>query len=260
MDGNRRYAKANNLPLQGGHNAGANSLFDVLDASYNIGIKYITIYAFSIENFNRSQAEVDTLLGMLRDKLKLMSDREDSYARFNKVKICIVGNRSMIPEDILKDLEKIEEKTKQAKSGKVLNVCFPYTSRDDIAHSIRSITEKFESREIDSKDQISLQMLADNMYMGPGTPPLDILVRTSGHTRLSDFMLWQCNYNCTIEFTETLWPDFKFLGVISILLKWSYFKTMQLENQKPKSEAIRRNTQHLNSLPTAPPFASVTDR
>lgn len=204
------------------------------------------------------------MFALLRDKLKFISEKEESYARFNKIRIRIIGNKTMIPSDILEDLEAIEERTKNLASAKVLNVCFPYTSRDDIVHSIQNIAQKVESREIDSKENITLQTLTNNMYMGSITPPLDILIRTSGHTRLSDFMLWQCNYNCTIEFVDTLWPDFKSWDIMVIIMKWSYYRTLQLEKQRMmsiKSSDDRKGmTDILKDLPPHPPFASITQR
>lgn len=210
MDGNRTFAKKHKLTLKEGHIAGAESLVHVLDTCFRLGVSHVTIYAFSIENFNRSKEEVDTLFSLLKERLNFLAENETSYARFNKIVVKIIGNRSMIPEDILKDLEAIEAKTANNSSKRTLNVCFPYTSRDDIAHSIRQITEKRVNGEL-LLEKMDLQLLIDNMYYGPDTPPLDIMIRTSGQTRLSDFMIWQCNYDCTIEFVDTLWPEFKFL-------------------------------------------------
>lgn len=235
-----------------------------MNTSYKLGIQHVTIYAFSIENFNRSKEEVDTLFALLRDRLRLITENEDSYARLNKIRVRIIGNKAMIPPDILKDLEVIEANTANIISAKVLNVCFPYTSRDDIVHSIKSIAEKVNTGEIQSKDDITLKTLTNNMYMGPGVPPLDILIRTSGHTRLSDFMLWQCNYNCTIEFVDTLWPEFKSWDVMSILMKWSYYRTLQLEQEAiigiKDGDDQTVITDVFRDLPPPPPFASVTQR
>ncbi|CAK7901700.1 dehydrodolichyl diphosphate synthase complex subunit Rer2p [[Candida] anglica] len=262
MDGNRTYAKNNNLPLKDGHNAGAESLIHVLDVCYRVGINTITIYAFSIENFNRSQAEVDTIFTLLRDKLSLLVQNETSFAQLNRVKIRIIGNKSLIPQDILTDLEQIETKSNLNDTIRVLNVCFPYTSRDEITHSMKTIVEMYKNHQIESKNDINMQTLHDAMYMGPDSPPLDLLIRTSGHTRLSDFMLWQCNQDCTIEFVKTLWPDFKFVGITCILFKWMYYKTLQLEEEERISKIPTKNnkvvTNILKELPPAPPFASVS--
>lgn len=159
----------------------------MLEVCYKIGIEQVTIYAFSLENFNRTREEIDTLFGLLRDKLKMISENEDPYTRYNKVRIRIIGNRSYIPLDILKDLENIEEITKHKASKKTLNVCFPYTARDEITHAVKSIAEKRVNGEIISRDEITIKMIEDNFYFGSDVPPLDILIRTSGHTRLSDF-------------------------------------------------------------------------
>lgn len=222
----------------------------------------MTVYAFSIENFKRPKDEVDALFGLLRDKLKMLAKYEGDYTKFEEVRVKIIGNKSLIPSDILSDLEQIEERTINVKD-KILNVCFPYTSRDDIVHSVQAISQKLDTKEIETKDQINLKLLNNNMYMGPESFPLDLLIRTSGHTRLSDFMLWQSNYNCTIEFTNTLWPDFKFIAIINILLKWSYYKTMQVNEQKQNnkkltSKRFKKNI-YLEDLPSPPPFDSITD-
>lgn len=234
----------------------------MLNVSFHVGIEQVTIYAFSIENFNRPQEEVNTLFSLLRDKLKILVDNDESYANLHKIKIRIIGNRSLIPNDILVDLEAIEAKSNQVPTTKVLNVCFPYTSRDDITQAIKGIASTVQNHELEA-EKISLKILTDNMYFGPDSYPLDILIRTSGYTRLSDFMLWQCGYNCTIEFVNTLWPDFKSLSMVSILLKWSYYRTIQLQEQEimgVKNEKRPKNrTQYLlNDLPPAPPKVSVT--
>lgn len=169
----------------------------------------------------------------------------------------IIGNKSMIPEDILKDLEEIEESTAKSQTGNILNVCFPYTSRDDITHSIKCNIESILSGDLDSQS-ISLQSLTDFMYMGRDSPPLDILIRTSGHNRLSDFMLWQANKSCTIEFIDILWPQFKFLQFIFVLFKWSYYKTIQLEAESvPKIKKSTSKSIMLNELPPHPPYVVV---
>lgn len=211
------------------------------------------MYAFSIENFNRSKEEVDTLMALLRDKLKYLSLYDDSYARVNQVRVRIIGNRSMIPADILEDLQKVEEITNVELSKRTLNVCFPYTSRDDIVRSIQEVCENGTP-----KSDIDVPELYKNMYMGPDSPQLDLLIRTSGHTRLSDFMLWQCTHNCKIEFVSTLWPDFKFIALYSILLKWSYYQQKEIKSQRNARPPPPEKVVDITALPPPPPFASVT--
>lgn len=222
-----------------------------METCYRVGVSDITIYAFLIENFNRSKEEVDTLMNLLRDKLKYLSLYDNSYARQNRVRVRIIGNRSMIPDDILKDLEKVEQITDVEQLERTLNVCFPYTSRDDIVHSIQGVCENGIP-----KGDINVAELYRNMYMGPDSPQLDLLVRTSGHSRLSDFMLWQCTHNCKIEFVPTLWPDFKFIALFSILLKWSYYHkkdiTSRRVNNAPPGKFV-----DITALSPPPPLATV---
>lgn len=261
MDGNRTFARTNNLSLEQGHIAGAHSLVHVLDTCYRVGVKHVTIYAFSIENFNRSKEEVDTLFSLLRERLQLLSHNEESFAIYNKIKIKIIGNKSMIPEDILHDLTQVELKTKHNSSHKVLNVCFPYTSRDDISHCIQAIVEDTALTKKIKGSDLNLSLLTANMYYGPDTPPLDILIRTSGQTRLSDFMLWQCNYNCTIEFVDTLWPDFTFIPIVFVLLKWGYYKTMEsIQKASAGKPTVKTERNVLQELNPPPPHKSVTSR
>lgn len=199
----------------------------------------------------------------MRDKLELLSLESNSFAQLNKIKIKIIGDKGLIPEDILKDLEEVEERTKNSTSLRVLNVCFPYTSRDEITHSIREIAAKAQAGEVQNiKTDIDLKLLHDSLYMGEEAPPLDLLIRTSGHTRLSDFMLWQCNENCTIEFVKTLWPDFKFLGITTLLLKWMYYKTLQLDDEENNQGNLERKIVKniLQDLPPPPNIVSVTER
>lgn len=221
----------------------------------------VTIYAFSIENFSRPKEEVDTLFGLLRDNIKNMYEVDDSHVHKYKVKVRIIGNKSLIPEDILPDLEEVERRTDIPNYERVLNICFPYTSRDDITSSIKALSKERERNAI-SRDDITEQALTDHMYTGPKTLPLDLLIRTSGHNRLSDFMLWQCTTNCKVEFVETLWPNFKFLSLYFLLLKWSYERQTDINSKMvekyrslPKIEYV-----DLTSLRKPPPFASVGDR
>ena len=221
MDGNRRFAKKNQLKLANGHEEGAESLIKLLDTAYRLGIEHVTVYAFSIENFKRSSHEVNTLLALLRDKLKGIGELHKVYPLFLKVGVRIIGNRSMIPHDILSDLERIEADT--ANAVRVLNVCFPYTSRDEIAHAIGAVATSSMT------ELITAQSIENAMYFAPDTPKLDLLIRTSGHQRLSDFMLWQCSTNCTIEFSDRLWPEYGYREFMCAIIRWGYERTNALE-------------------------------
>jgi ditrans,polycis-polyprenyl diphosphate synthase len=224
MDGNRRFAKYNQLELKEGHVAGFDSLMHILEFCNQLGIEAVTIYAFSIENFNRPQHEVDALMGMLRSKIVFITD-EDSFAKRSNIKLRVLGDRSLIPDDILEAVLRGEEATKD-NTGMLLNICFPYTARDDITHAIREVSKKVEANEL-SPDDINMETFQNEMYTGK-SPPLDILVRTSGATRLSDFMLWESNTNCKVKFVESLWPDFTIWDMYRICIKWSYERTKEL--------------------------------
>lgn len=223
-------------------------------------MKHISVYAFSIENFNRSQEEVDNYFSLLLDKL-LELTREGVYkVRGEAIQIRFIGNTAMIPEPVRGELMKVQEMTWAENSSKVLNMCIPYTSRDDIVSSIRATASKMSTGDM-AKDDISEQVLSNNMYFGTNNLPLDILVRTSGHTRLSDFLLWQCNNNCKIEFVNTLWPNFGSLGVFLVLLNWSFQHQVKTERARivfppAKCEPLRCS---VKALPPHPPFASVAD-
>ncbi|KAG5359232.1 Dehydrodolichyl diphosphate synthase 6 [Yarrowia sp. E02] len=241
MDGNRRFAKTNNLELREGHVAGTESLLKLLEVCFRMGINTVTIYAFSIENFNRPKAETDALFELIRNNIVVLGSKDEMAERYG-LAIKILGNRDLIPEDILELIVRVEESTKNNKRGR-LNICFPYTSRDDIAQAIQKVvTDVFtetkqppppksfgppSSTSRPAPLHVTEKMLEKAMYTGE-SPPLDIMIRTSGVTRLSDFMLWQSHQNCTLEFVDTLWPDFGVRELYSLLLKWSYLKSLEL--------------------------------
>lgn len=252
MDGNRRFSRQHNMQLVDGHTKGAEALMKVLATTYLLAITHVTVYAFSIENFNRPQEEVDTLFELLRGNLAKLVENESSFAHANHVQVRIVGNKTYIPEDILEQLEEIERKTNKPDSIKVLNVCFPYTSRDDITEAVKKSVGAIVTSETE-KDAVTENWFQEQMYLTPDTPPLDILIRTSGYTRLSDFMLWQCNDNCEIDFVQTLWPDFGFMQLLRIFLRWGWqhssFGIWKTFNS--------RSSMSLQQLPPAPPLISV---
>lgn len=287
MDGNRRFAKSHNLELSAGHYAGAETLMRILDVSSHLGINTVTVYAFSIENFNRDPEEVEGLFNLLRTRLNKLLE-EDGPADRLGLRIRILGDRSLLPDDILSSIQIAEERTKTATSLN-LNICCPYTSRDDIGHAIAKVVRDGEQQRLASDksdkfngedsnatvedrgitatgynstdaadttldaDPSTLQGFSKLLYTGV-SPPLDILIRTSGATRFSDFMLWESvGSNCDIVFTETLWPDFGSWELYRIVLKWSYFKSRQL--QKLEKLHILETTS--DSLP---PLVSVAKR
>lgn len=203
MDGNRRFARKENIAKAEGHAKGFDKLSETLQWCQDIGIREVTVYAFSIENFKRTKEEVDTLMDLARDKFKkLLQERDKLHERG----ICIrmIGNMSLLPLDIQKFMAEAVLLT-QNNTGACLNVAFSYTSRDEITHSIRTVAEGVLDGQIEA-DDIDEEILTKCMYTKYGSDP-DLLVRTSGEARLSDFLLWQSS-SSVIYFTETLWPDF----------------------------------------------------
>lgn len=258
MDGNRRYAKTHNLPLKEGHRAGADAMMRVLDCCFRLGVQNITTYAFSIENFSRKPEEIETIFSLLKYKLALISN-ENQFCDMHNVRVKIIGNKSYLPQDILQDIEQVEERTKHH-TKHVLFIAFPYTSRDDIWYATDRIISKVNDGEI-TIDEINEDLFQNNFYYDEDATNVDILVRTSGHTRLSDYMLWQCHQDSVIEYPNTLWPDYRFFSAWWTIFKWSYYKTLMIQDAEQmqlkkvsKSDVDKRYKQ----VPTVhPPFASV---
>ncbi|KAJ5730056.1 uncharacterized protein N7483_004564 [Penicillium malachiteum] len=326
MDGNRRFARSHGIETVEGHNLGFEALARILEVCYKSGVKVVTIYAFSIENFKRSKFEVDALMDMAKVKLSQMAQHGDLLDRYG-AKVRVLGRLDLLKPDVLAAVNKAVDLTSR-NGDRVLNICFPYTSRDEItgairdtvddystplqsngsgrtpfseshiAHNIRAQTlgtrpqdsnsdsgssAESSSHEDDSLSQnehrhrvyesgssfsssttlhlgqqdsqhqkngaheslngdkptfmspetISRQTLNDHM-LTKGTPPLDMLVRTSGVERLSDFMLWQCHENTEVVFLDVLWPEFDLWHFLPVLLGWQ--RRISKSRQNPDAE------------------------
>ncbi|KAJ6016252.1 hypothetical protein N7540_010843 [Penicillium herquei] len=327
MDGNRRFARSHGIETVEGHNLGFEALARILEVCYKSGVKVVTIYAFSIENFKRSKFEVDALMDMAKVKLSQMAQHGDLLDRYG-AKVRVLGRLDLLKPDVLAAVNKAVDLTSR-NGDRVLNICFPYTSRDEItgairdtvddystplqsngsgrtpfseshiAHNIRaqtlgtrpqdsnsdsgSTSAESSGHEDDSPSQnehrhrvyesgssfsssttlhlgqqdgqhqksgahesldgdkptfispetISRQILSDHM-LTKGTPPLDMLVRTSGVERLSDFMLWQCHENTEVVFLDVLWPEFDLWHFLPVLLGWQ--RRISKSRQNPDAE------------------------
>ncbi|PGH08477.1 di-trans,poly-cis-decaprenylcistransferase [Helicocarpus griseus UAMH5409] len=311
MDGNRRFARNHRIEKVEGHNLGFEALARILEVCYKAGVKVVTVYAFSIENFKRSKYEVDALMDMARVKLAQLSQHGDLLDRYG-ASVRVLGRRDLVKPEVLEAIDKAVELTSR-NGDAILNICFPYTSRDEITSAIRNtvidystpldrtqlpssngprrafsethITQSIQ-KEIGtvngngtesslhqqqpprgkratrsttedpssalksttngapekfttipetytsyppnsdqliflSPETITSQTLTDHMLTA-GCPPLDLLVRTSGVERLSDFMLWQCHQNTEIVFLETLWPSFDLWTFLPVLWEWQW--------------------------------------
>ncbi|KAG6911412.1 hypothetical protein DXG01_016509 [Tephrocybe rancida] len=216
MDGNRRYARSRHQKVQEGHKEGFVALRRMLEICFRLNIKCVSAFAFSIENFKRSKDEVDTLMGMAEDKLVELCEHGDLMDQYG-VRLNVVGNVELLPESVQKAVRKAERMTRHNNRA-IFNLCMPYTSRHEITMAVQSCVRNAikepDNKQTITEDDIDSQLLTS---LG-GSPPLDILVRTSGVKRLSDFMLWQCCEYTQLQFTMTYWPDFGLLDFIPIIL------------------------------------------
>nr|CAI5843606.1 unnamed protein product [Callosobruchus analis] len=216
MDGNRRYALKNKMGKTEGHTKGFERLAECLLWCRELGVKEVTVYAFSIENFNRTKEEVDTLMSLAKEKFEKVFEEKDKIM-MEGIKIRVIGNLSLVPEDIRILLAKSVLLTKDNDKS-ILNIAFSYTSRDEIVHSMKTVVEGLEARKIEPKD-VDVDLLSYCMYSNQSPDP-DILIRTSGEVRLSDFLLWQIAENTQICFTEVLWPDFSIWHLLGCVFKY----------------------------------------
>ncbi|MBO5059578.1 MAG: isoprenyl transferase [Clostridia bacterium] len=200
MDGNGRWAKKRGLPRSAGHQAGADTLKKIVTECNKMGIKYITVYAFSTENWKRPKEEVDFLMNLLMSYLK---DAERTLAGENVV-IRAIGSRRELSEEMCRQIEKTENFTKN-NTGIVMNIALNYGGREEIVHAVKDIFKKLEDGECNIGD-VDADMISDNLYT-KGQPDPDFIIRTSNEQRLSNFMMWQASYS-EFYFTERLWPDF----------------------------------------------------
>jgi undecaprenyl diphosphate synthase len=183
MDGNGRWAEARNLPRSKGHEAGERALYEIVLAALDLGIRYLSVYAFSTENWARPDGEVEFLLNFNRD---LLRERRDEMNK-RGVRMRRIGRREPVPDEVLAEFDAAEELTRDRSSMDLL-ICFNYGGRAEI------------------EDAAAAGPIADNLY-APDVPDVDLLIRTSGERRLSNFLLWQSAY-AELYFTDTLWPDF----------------------------------------------------
>lgn len=201
-DGNRRWAKAKNLPVSVGHKTGAEMFKKIVKYSGDIGIKYITFYAFSTENWKRDESEVKTLMSMLLNFLN--NSNEELGKDKNKIRICVIGDRSRLSNELNKGIDKIEEETKDNKDITV-NIAINYGGRAEIKDCFKKIAEEVKSGKISPED-ITEEIIDNNLYTA-GIPDPDLLIRTSGELRISNYLLWQLAYT-EFYFADVNWPDF----------------------------------------------------
>lgn len=200
MDGNRRWAKDRGLTTKEGHKAGSKNLENIARFCNKIGIKYLTVYAFSTENWKRSQEEVSALMFILKANLDSMLRKMD----LENIRIRVIGEKENIPDDIQKRIDKLVEKTKN-NTGLTLNIAFNYGGRAELVHSAKVIAEKVKNGELAIED-INENTISENIYTA-GQPDPDLMIRTSRELRTSNFLPWQLTYT-EFYFPEKHWPEF----------------------------------------------------
>ena len=201
MDGNGRWAKKRRKPRLYGHKVGADSVRDVVETSAEIGIKYLTLYAFSSENWNRPESEVSGLMNILKSYLVSELDKMEK----NRIRLRCVGNIGRLPGGVRKILEESIERT-AGFDRLTLNLALSYGARDEICMAVRTIAEQCREGSLDI-EKIDHETISDRLYTS-GQPDPDLLIRTGGEARLSNFLLWQASY-AEIYFTDIMWPDFR---------------------------------------------------
>ena len=203
MDGNGRWAKQRGLERSEGHKAGAKVFRRITEYCADIGIKHVTFYAFSTENWNRPEAEVKALMKLFKEYLLEADDRErENDIRQSRIRF--IGEREGLPKDLLKLIEKAEKKSNKY-SKITVNIALNYGGRAEITHAVKEIARKVQRGEL-SVDDITEQTVSENLYTA-GQPDPDIIVRPSGEYRLSNFLQWQSAYS-EFWYSDILWPDF----------------------------------------------------
>ena len=209
MDGNGRWALKKNKPRKYGHKKGLDNIKSIIDTCKKKNIKYLTLFVFSFDNWNRSKNEISYLFSLIKNFL----NKDTNYLILNKIKIKIIGEKKKLCKNLLKNLKKIEKLT--SKEFEItINLAFNYSSKLEIVSSMMKLLKK--------KKTINIKNIEENLYTGV-IPSPEILIRTGGYSRLSDFLLWQLSYT-EIFFLKKLWPDFNSNDLKKIIQKYKKIK------------------------------------
>lgn len=200
MDGNGRWAKKRGLPRSAGHTAGAKTLEKITRYAGNLGIRNLTVYAFSTENWKRPKAEVDALMTLLVDYL----DNYKNLIGDDNIRIRVIGTKNGLSEEVLSKIENVETATAQ-NNGLTLYIALNYGGREEIVSAVKRIATRVKNGEI-SIDEVSEELISNTLYTA-GCPEPDLLIRVSGERRLSNFLMWQSAYS-ELWFDDVNWPDF----------------------------------------------------
>ncbi|KAI0053365.1 Prenyltransf-domain-containing protein [Auriscalpium vulgare] len=234
MDGNRRYARSQGMHVLRGHEDGFLALRRVLEICLLLGIRCVSVYAFSIDNFKRSQEEVDGLMHLAEVRLLELCEHGGVLQEYG-VRLNALGKIDLFPPNVQAAVRRAEELTKDNDKA-ILNLCMPYTATDEIKTAVESAVQDAlkasqtpayvvhpdthspsgTKRSLITEKDIDDRLMTSRV----GSPPLDILIRTSGVKRLSDYLLWQCAEDTQIQFINTYWPDVSLLDIVPIMLDY----------------------------------------
>lgn len=218
MDGNRRWAKERGLATQFGHKAGAETLEKIAVYANELGIKYLTVYAFSTENWKRTEEEIGALMLLLENYLDKFLNKES----LRNIRIRVLGDIEALSDSLKQSIYKIIDKSKN-NTGLTLNIAFNYGGRSEIVRAVKNISEKVKNNEIDIED-INENIISDNLYTAGELEP-DLLIRPGGELRISNFLLWQLAYT-EFLFINKYWPDFSEEDLLQAI------KTYEKRNRK----------------------------
>jgi tritrans,polycis-undecaprenyl-diphosphate synthase [geranylgeranyl-diphosphate specific] len=211
QDGNRRYAKLLGLDTADGHRAGADKTEEMLDWAQELGVRHITLYTFSTENFSRQKEEVSHLFSLFREKFT--SVLTDERVKRYKIRVQMVGDRSMLPADLLDAINAAEAATKDH-TGFYLNIALAYGGRNEIVLAAREILEEIGRTGADPAT-IDVQMVEKHLHSGRGIPPVDLIIRTGNECRTSNFLPWLANgHESAVYFCAPYWPLFRKIDLL----------------------------------------------
>jgi len=213
LDGNGRWAKARHMPRTFGHRKGIENIKKIAIAASNIGIKALSVYAFSTENWKRPQAEVDFLMTMPREFENQFKSDFEKY----DIKVMFSGRKTKVSPENLEIMEHFQNNTKD-RNGLILNICFDYGSYDELTEAMKQIAKEVLSGNM-TIDEINSDVIGNHLYT-KDLPPLDLLIRPSGEQRISNFMLWQLAYS-ELYFCNTYWPAFSKKDLEKAILDYS---------------------------------------
>ncbi len=200
MDGNGRWAKKRGMPRNVGHSQGSRAVRKICEEAWKFGVKYLTVYAFSTENWSRPKEEIDALMKILRNYLK---DAIKQCAE-NNMRVRIIGDISVLPEDMITSINRLEE-VSSVNTGLQFQIALNYGGRDEVLRAVKRAAKKLQA-EGKTVDDLSLEDIGTSLDTA-GIPDPDLIIRTSGEQRLSNFLMWQSAYS-EFYFTDVLWPDF----------------------------------------------------